>query len=78
MKVYFELGHAETVPQEDLDKPPHEVFYPLMHAVHKESNSTTKIHAVFDASMKTLSGVSLNVTLMVGPTNHHSPVNILI
>ena len=78
MNEYFELGHAELVPQEDLNKPPNEVFYLLMHAVHKESSTTTKIRAVFDASMKTTSGVSLNDTLMVGPTVHHSLVDVLI
>ena len=78
MKEYFELGHAETVPREDLDKPPHEVFYLPMHTVRKESSTTTKIRAVFDASMKTASGVSLNDTLMVGPTIHPSLVDVLI
>ena len=43
MEEYFELGHAETVPQVDLDKLPHEVFYLPMHAVYKESSTTTKI-----------------------------------
>ena len=53
MEEYFELGHAETVPQADPNKPPQEIFYLPMHAVHKESSTTTKICAVFDASMKT-------------------------
>lgn len=55
MEEYFKLGHAETVPREDLDKPPHEVFYLPMHAVRKESSTTTKIRAIFDALMKTAS-----------------------
>ena len=78
MEEYFELGHAEVVPREDLDKPPHKVFYLPMHAVRKESSTTTKVRAVFDASMKTTSGVSLNDTLMVGPTVHPSLVDVLI
>lgn len=39
-----------------------------IHIVCKESSTTTKIRAVFDASAATSTGVSLNSTLMVGPT----------
>ena len=49
-----------------------------MHAVRKESSSTTKIRAVFDASAKSSSGVSLNDTLMVGPTAHSSLIDVLL
>ena len=41
MEEYYELGHAETVPQADLNKPLQEIFYLPMHAVHKESSTTT-------------------------------------
>ena len=75
---HFDLGHAEPVPFSDLSKPPKDVFYLPMHAVHKESSTTTKIRAVFDASMKTTSGVSLNDMLMVGPTVHPSLVEVLL
>ena len=51
MEEYFELGHVEIVPQWDLAKPPHKIFYLPMHTVHKESSTTTKICAVFDASV---------------------------
>ena len=68
MKEYFDLDHAELVPPEDLNKPVHDVFYMPMHAVKKEASTTTKLRVVFDASMKTSSGVSLNDVLMVGPT----------
>ena len=50
-EYYFELGHVEIVPQEDLAKPPHKIFYLPMHAVRKESSTTTKICAFFDASV---------------------------
>ena len=70
MQEYFELGHAEPVPSKDMDKPPAEVFYLPMHAVYKESSTTTKVRAVFDASAKSSTGVSLNDTLLVGPTIH--------
>ena len=57
MQEYFELGHAEMVPSEDMEKDPSEIFYLPMHAVYKSSSSTTKIRAVFDASAKSSSGV---------------------
>lgn len=68
MQEYLDLGHAETVPTEDEDKPPSKVFYLPMHAVYKATSTTTKIRAVFDASAKSSTGVSLNDTLLVGPT----------
>jgi hypothetical protein len=77
IQEYFDLGHAEIVPTEDLTKPPSEVFYLPMHAVHKESSTTTKIRAVFDASMKT-SGVLLNDMLVVGPTVHPPLIDVLL
>lgn len=72
------MGHAELVPTADLQKPTSEVFYLLMHAVRKESSSTTKIRAVFDASAKSATGVSLNDTLLVGPTVHSSLIDVLL
>ena len=75
---YFDQGHAELVPVADFEKPPHSVFYLPMHAVTKQSSTTTKVRAVFDASAKTSSGVSLNDTLMVGPTVHSSLVDVLL
>ena len=77
MQEYFDQQHAEEVPPEDLNKPQDQVFYMPMHVVCKES-STTKIHAVFDASAATSTGVSLNSTLMVGPTVHPPLINVFI
>ena len=74
---YFENKHAEPIPQADLMKPPNEVFYLPIHVVHKESSTTTKVHAVFDASAKTSTGISLNDTLLVGPTVHPPLVETL-
>ena len=65
-------------PFEDLNKPVHDVFYMPMHAVWKEASTTTKLRVVFDASMKTSSGVSLNDILMVGPTVHSLLVDVLL
>ena len=43
-------------------------FYLPHHAVIKSDSLTTKIRVVFDGSAKTSSGISLNDSLMVGPT----------
>ena len=72
------MKHAESVPEADLTKPPEDVFYLLMHVVRKESSTTTKIRAVFDASVKSTTGVSLNDILLVGPTVHPSLIDVLL
>ena len=78
MEEYFEKNHAELVTADELKKPTSEVFYLPMHAVYKESSSTTKVRAVFDASASSSSGISLNDKLLVGPTVHSSIVDVLI
>jgi len=78
MQEYFDLKHAEEVPTPDLEKPPDLTFYLPMHAVYKTSSTTTKIRAVFDASAKSSTGVSLNDTLLVGPTLHPPLVDVLL
>ena len=49
-----------------------------MHAVRKDSSTTTKVRAVFDASAKSSTGVSLNDTLMVGPTVNSPLMDVLL
>jgi hypothetical protein len=78
MREYFDMGHTEPVPAEDLEKPCKQVFYLPIHAVSKESSTTTKLRAVFDASAKSSTGVSLSNQLMIGPTVHSSLVEVLI
>ena len=78
MLEYLELGHAEEVLLQDLDKHESKVFYLPMHLVCKGSSSTTKVKTVFDASAKSASGVSLNDTLLVGPTVHSPLLDVLI
>ena len=41
IEEYFEKGHAELVPAECLGRACQEVFYLPMHAVVKESSTTT-------------------------------------
>ena len=78
MDEYFTMQHVEKVLTADLEKPMHSVFYLPIHAVRKQSSKMTKIQAVFDTSAKTSTGVSLNDTLLVGPTVHSSLINILL
>lgn len=48
------------------------------HAVLKESSSTTKFRVVFNASSKTTSGISLNETMLVGPTVQDDIISIIL
>ena len=78
MDEYFQSGHAEPVPEGDLEKPPDSVFYLPIHVIQKESSMTTKVRAVFDALAKSLTGVSLNDTLLIGPMIHSSLIDVLL
>ena len=78
IQEYFDLRHAEEVPTKDLEKSVAEVFYLPIHAVYKQSSTTTKVRAVFDASAKSSSGISLNDILLVGPTVHPPLIDVLL
>ena len=68
MSEYLELGHASLVSPQDMSTPHSQTYYMPVHSVHKESSTSTKVRAVFDASAPSASGVSLNDLLAVGPT----------
>ncbi|XP_064386059.1 uncharacterized protein LOC135334711 [Halichondria panicea] len=78
MQEYVDMNHAELVPETNLKKPSEKVFYLPMHAVRKEDSTTTKLRVVFDASAKSSTGVSLNDTLLVGPTVHPPLIDVLL
>ena len=42
IQKYFDLGHAEPVPSEDLNKPEHKVFHLPLHVVYKASSTTQR------------------------------------
>ena len=73
---YIKLQHAEIVPATEICNPRR--FYLPMHAVQKQSSSSTKMRAVFDGSATTTNGYSLNQTLSVGPTIQPTLTNILL
>jgi len=67
LKEYLTLEHTERVPTSELSLPVHDTYYLPVHGVVKETSSTTRLRAVFDASAKLRPGISLNVTLLSGP-----------
>ena len=76
IQSYLDLGHAEPVPSTDLQTLPS--YYLPMHSVMKQSSTTTKLRVVFDGSADSTSGISLNQSLMIGPTLHPTLGAILI
>ncbi len=72
---YLTLGHAETVPYDELNK--QDSYYLPVHAVVKETSTSTKLRAVFDASARSSTGASLNDTLLPGPSLYPPLVDIL-
>lgn len=68
MNDYLKLGHMLKINESETDGKLNEISYYIHHhAVIKETSTSTRLHAVFDASMPTSSGLSLNDCLMVGP-----------
>ena len=64
IKGYIDLGHMQEVPE----YPGEIAYHHPHHAVFKESRNTTKTRVVMDGSAESDIGVSLNDTLMDGPT----------
>lgn len=61
---YLDEGHMSEVANKSSAS---QGYYLPHHAVVKQSSLTTKTRVVFDASMKTTTGISLNDCLKVGP-----------
>ena len=78
LKECLEMGHAEAVPETELNKASTNVLYLPMHAVWKESRTTTKLRVVFDSCMKSNSGASLDNRLLVGSIVNESVINVLL
>ena len=78
LQEHADLGHAESVPTPELDKPDSTTFYLPSHGVVKLSSTTTKLRVVFDASAKTTTGISLNDTLLPGPSLYPLLTDIIL
>ncbi|XP_073956541.1 uncharacterized protein [Choristoneura fumiferana] len=66
IQEYVNLGHMVEIT--DPHKNSNKSCYLPHHAVIREDKSTSKLRVVFDASCKNSRGVSLNDSLMIGPT----------
>lgn len=77
VQEYPDLAHAEMVPEDEIMTEERKTYYLPMHGVVKESSETTKLRVVFDASAKTSTGVSLNDTLLKGPSLYPHLTTIL-
>ena len=67
VQEYLDLGHAQPVPTNEIHTS-NEKYYLPMHGVVKASSTSTKLRVVFDASAKASNAISLNDTLLTGPT----------
>ena len=77
MGEYEVMGHSQEVNETEHPNNPQSYYMPV-HAVIKESSTSTKLRPVFDASAKTTSGYSLNDILEVGPTLYPTIDKILL
>ena len=78
VQEYLSLGHAQEVTPEELCTPVPLTYHLPMHAVYKQSSSSTKVRVVFDGSCPTSTGASLNDILVAGPTLYPNLDQILI
>lgn len=76
MDELLSMGHMELAPTPANSTG--SCYYMPHHAVFKNTSSTTKLRVVFNASMKTSNGLSLNDTLMVGPQLQDDLLSILL
>ena len=76
VQEYLELGHAEVVPQPELQVNSAASYYLPMHGVIKDS-TTTKLRVVFDASAKSKTSYSLNDQLLPGPCSYPHVTSVL-
>ncbi|XP_071057047.1 uncharacterized protein [Onthophagus taurus] len=82
MGEYERLGHMSRITDLNSDNleelKGENSYYIPHHPVFKTSSSTTKLRVVFDASSKTPGKLSLNETLLVGPTIQSELFSILL
>ncbi|KAJ8889414.1 hypothetical protein PR048_008913 [Dryococelus australis] len=76
MQDYLALGHMEKVPESQLFSSA--AYYIPHHCVIKPETSTTQLCVVFDASSRSSIGVSLNDTLLTGPSLQCDIVEVLL
>ena len=76
VREYLDLAHAHIILKNEIHFQPH--CYLPVHGVFKDSSTTTKVRAVFDASARSSSGSSLNDCLLPGPNLYPPLQDILL
>jgi len=76
MQEYEELGHMNQINGDTSNT--EERYYLPHHVVIKNSSSTTRTRVVFDGSCCSSNGLSLNDTLLVGPTVQRDLYSIVL
>ncbi|KAJ8969795.1 hypothetical protein NQ317_004059 [Molorchus minor] len=75
LQEYLDKGHMILVPNDKIDIPS---FYAAHHCVWKQDSPSTPCRIVFDFSMKSDNGLSLNDLLYKGPKLQNNIVTILL
>lgn len=75
LKEYEDLGHMTKVKEDQLTTP--QFFLPHHHVI-REASTTTKLRVVFDGSLKSSTGLSLNNVQHSGPVLQTDLFSILI
>ncbi|KAJ0180173.1 hypothetical protein K1T71_004764 [Dendrolimus kikuchii] len=75
---YIDLGHAKEVDINQYDIQNGPAYFLAHHAVLNEESLTTKFRVVFDGSMRTRSGISLNDVMLNGPVVQSDLFDILL
>ena len=76
MEEYCKLGHMVKIPQQQISAEPS--YYLPHHGVLREDSLTTKLRAVFNGSVLTTNGNSLNDIMHSGPKLLPNIVDVLI
>jgi len=76
MQEYEDLGHVNQT--NEITSIAEELYYLPHHVVFKSSSSTTCTRIVFDGSCYSRNGLSLNDTLLVGPTVQQDLFSIIL
>lgn len=76
MSDYEKMNHMNEISESDNEE--ELTYYIPHHPVVRESSCTTKLRVVFDASMKTTCGLSLNDVQYAGPTIQNELFTIIL
>ncbi|XP_050315538.1 uncharacterized protein LOC126750080 [Anthonomus grandis grandis] len=75
MQEYLDSGYMSLISSNQHNS---NTYYIPHHCVIKEESVSTKLRVVFDASMKSSAGISLNDTLYAGPKLHSDIATVLL